>query len=107
MHTLGKPALTGEITPTDEQLIRLVAADLDAGADMNNSHRGARILRALFDLYGEDDSETAIRDALADIRHACDLTGLEMRECDERAREAYAAETLEEGAAPHISEGWT
>jgi hypothetical protein len=101
--------LVGEIAPTvEDRLLQINDAWIagDTGEEGSNSARGARILVALMGTY-HDDPQGSLRDALTDLRHACDLLGLTFDEEDGAAHRSYRAEVCEHGPAPCITEGWT
>lgn len=86
-----------------EARIRLSATALEDGADLTNEGRAARILAAAMALY-EDPPACALRQALTDLRHACDLLGEEMRVIDAQAQAQYATEIHDKGGpAPQIT----
>lgn len=108
--TLEARSLSGEIAPTvEDRIAQLHAAWLEGrfdGREVNNSERGARVLAALIPLY-DWDARGALRDALSDLRHACDLLGVEFFQEDAAAARSYRLEVQAEGPAPNINEGWT
>lgn len=108
--TLEARSLSGEIAPTvEDRIAQLHTAWLEGGfegREVNNSERGARVLAALIPLY-DSDARGALRDALSDLRHACDLLGVEFFQEDAAAARSYRLEVQAEGPAPNIAAGWT
>lgn len=99
-------AHTGQIVASIEDRIAALEAARAETTEPDNSHRAARVLAAILPAYA-DDPAAAIRDALTDLRHACDLIGLTYADEDRAAHRAYVAEIVAHGPAPHILEGWT
>lgn len=96
-----------EVTTFDR--VKSLLADFEqSNAQLCNPWRGARVLVALAEIYHPEeedgDPENMIRDALADLRHACDLAGLDFFRQDRIARDNYQAECGEEGPATDITE---
>jgi hypothetical protein len=106
-HVAG---LVGEVAPTvEDRIAQLYAAWQEGGfegREETNSERGARVLASILPTYGND-AASAVQDALSDLRHACDLLGLEFFQVGAVAGRNYRREVQAEGPAPHIAEGWT
>lgn len=69
---------------------------------MSNPERSARALHALQcyqTLIGEVDPtfETTVADLLGDLRHFCDLKGLDFERIDRQGDQFYSAELASEG----------
>ena len=47
----------------------------------------------VMDLADTDDAPLALRDILVDLRHVCDVHGLDFAQLDERADELYQGES--------------
>lgn len=60
----------------------------------NNINRGRAILKALKRWHEDkhESVETIIIDALADIKHLCDMNGIDFFECENKSAEHYIAE---------------
>jgi hypothetical protein len=95
---------------TYDQLLDLANAKF---ADDDNAGRGARIVAVLMRHHYNDGGnhlnkdgvnidgsvEEIIGDALADLRHACDLFGLSFWDLNDSGHNHYSAEVLEFGVA--------
>lgn len=97
---------TGDVSDVLEKRIQTLFLRLMDGADMTNSHRGARALGSLIPTY-QDTPATCLRDAISDLYHAADLLGIDFDEERRVAYDNYQAEVHEEGPAPNILDGWT
>ena len=74
-----------------ERIEALATLARETEGEQTPEMRGARIITELFGMYGydEDDPETLLRDALADIRHTYDLLPESSYHVDERAAHAH------------------
>ncbi len=70
----------------------------DDGWCATNAQRAARVLWPLFHM-SRADADNVVRDALCELRHACDLLGLSFSDEDRAAHRVYMAEVAERGVA--------
>lgn len=80
------------------------ATDLFHGqADHNdNATRAARVLLAIYPAYDDADAHSAITDTLNDLRHLCDLLGVNFSERNVLAHRSYMEEVAESGEAVDV-----
>ncbi|MBV6635498.1 MAG: hypothetical protein KI788_06310 [Mameliella sp.] len=107
IKTIELPEAARQSDGLENRLSTLMNA-ANAGRIQGNVAAAARAIEAMAWMYDldEDEIENMIRDMLTDMRHACDLLGIDFARQDRIARDNYQAELGREGVCPDISEGW-